>query len=161
VDSIPFNADEIFTIAEQIERNGAAFYRAAAKNNTSCSDFLLGLAEMEEEHCAAFQLMHQKYSETSGQAGPFDPEGEAAVFLSVIAGGYVFDTKKDPAELLKGSEPVSEIIRIAIGLEKDSIIYYLGMKALVSAPSGREQVESIIREEMRHIAMLSNQLSGL
>jgi len=28
---IPFNADEVFEMAEQIERNGARFYRAAAE----------------------------------------------------------------------------------------------------------------------------------
>ena len=28
---IPFSADEVFEMAEQIERNGAKFYRAAAK----------------------------------------------------------------------------------------------------------------------------------
>ena len=32
--SYNFNADEIFEIAEQIERNGANFYRTAAENIT-------------------------------------------------------------------------------------------------------------------------------
>ncbi|MBN1130340.1 MAG: ferritin family protein [Chitinispirillaceae bacterium] len=156
----PFNADEVFIIAEQIERNGAAFYRAAANNNPTSRDFLMGLAGMEEQHLATFQLMHRVYSESGAQAGMFDPEGEAAAFLSVMAGGHVFDTRKDPRELLHGTEPLEEIIRIAIGLEKDSIVYYMGMKEFVTTPSSREQVEAIIREEMRHIALLSNQLSG-
>ena len=29
---LDFNADEVFEIAEQIERNGAEFYRTAAEN---------------------------------------------------------------------------------------------------------------------------------
>ncbi len=32
-----FNADEIFEIAEQIERNGAAFYRRAAEGRAGRS----------------------------------------------------------------------------------------------------------------------------
>jgi len=44
--SITFNADEIFEIAEEIERNGAKFYRDAAQNakNASIKELLLDLA---------------------------------------------------------------------------------------------------------------------
>jgi hypothetical protein len=47
--SVPFNADEIFAIAEQIERNADRFYRRAAQDTVD-SDLrkkLLDLAAME------------------------------------------------------------------------------------------------------------------
>ncbi len=157
--TLQFNADEIFIMAEQIERNGARFYRAAAKNNPSAGDLLYGLAEMEDEHLAIFEQMHQALSARGVEAGVFDPEGEAAAYLSSLADPEVFDTNKDPAKLLKGSESVQEIIRIAIGLEKDSIAYYLGMRELVLGQSDKDQIELIIKEEMRHITLLSKKLS--
>ena len=42
--SMPFNADEVFEMAEQIERNGGKFYRAAAKKFPEVSKLLLNLA---------------------------------------------------------------------------------------------------------------------
>ena len=55
--SIDFNADEVFEIAEQIERNGAKFYRTSAKNisDVNNKNFLIQLAEMEDEHEKTFK----------------------------------------------------------------------------------------------------------
>ena len=54
--SITFNADEIFEMAEQIERNGAAFYREAAgiTSDADVKEMLLSLAAMEEGHQKTF-----------------------------------------------------------------------------------------------------------
>jgi len=47
-----FNADEIFEMAEQIERNGASFYRKSAESIDDPAEkkLLLDLAAMEDEH---------------------------------------------------------------------------------------------------------------
>ena len=155
--AIQFNADEIFTMAEQIEKNGARFYRTAAKNNPSASSYLLNLAAMEDEHYSIFKSLHRSFSE-SEESDVFDPDGEAGLYLAAMAGGKVFDMNKDPTALLKGNEPLDEIIRIAIGLEKDSIVFYLGMKDLVQSRSGMEKVDMIIKEEMQHIVLLTKKL---
>ena len=46
--SYEFNADEVFEIAEQIERNGAKFYRTAAKNvsDVNNKNFCICLANL-------------------------------------------------------------------------------------------------------------------
>ena len=51
-----FNADDIFEIAEQLERNGATFYRTAAGavTDADAKGFLLKLAEMEDAHEKTF-----------------------------------------------------------------------------------------------------------
>jgi rubrerythrin len=157
--AVQFNADEIFTMAEQIEKNGARFYRAAAKNNPSAGAFLLNLAAMEDEHLAVFEDMHGTFSD-SGESDVFDPDGEAGMYLAALASGKVFDRSKDPTDLLKGNEPLDEIIRRAIGLEKDSIVFYLGMKEMVQERSGREKVDLIIKEEMQHVVLLSKKLEA-
>jgi rubrerythrin len=51
-----------------------------------------------------------------------------------------------------------EILKAAIGIEKDSIAFYLGMKDMVSERRGKEKIEEIIREEMEHIRLLSHEL---
>ncbi|HUS71882.1 MAG TPA: hypothetical protein VMY06_02365, partial [Sedimentisphaerales bacterium] len=91
----------------------------------------------------------------------FDPDGEAQMYLRVVADGQVFDVKADPTEQLTGQETVEEILKIAIGLEKDSIAFYAGLKECVPPRAGRDKVEAIIREEFGHIATLNEQLSAL
>ena len=70
----------------------------------------------------------------------------------------VFDAKARPAEKLTGQESLPDILRTAIGLEKDPIVFYLGIKRAVAGKKGRERVEAIITEEMGHIVLLDKQL---
>ena len=158
---ITFNADEAFALAEQIERNGAAFYRKCAENSPEAKNFLLELAEMEDNHLKLFQNMHQSVTSRESETFAADPDHETAAYLQNMADGYVFDTRKDPSATLDGSESLPDILKIAIGLEKDSIVFYLGLKDAVPRSAGKEKVESIIREEMRHIALLSNKLKSV
>lgn len=159
--ALQFNADEMFTIAEQIERNGGRFYRIAAERLPKASDLLLGLAAMEDTHLATFQEMHKSVAARESESVAGDPDNQAALYLSAFAGGHVFDTSKDPVAMLKGNETLQEILRIAIGLEKDSVVFYTGMRELVSPKLGKDRIDLIIREEIKHITVLSNNLSEL
>lgn len=157
--ALQFNADEIFTIAEQIERNGARFYRTAAERLPAGRELLLGLAAMEDSHLATFQEMHKSVTARQAEAVAGDPDNEADLYLSALAGDHVFDTKKDPVAMLKGNETLKDILRIAIGLEKDSVVFYAGMRELVSPKLGKDRIDFIIREEMKHIALLNARFS--
>ncbi len=159
---IEFNADEIFKMAEQIEINGAAFYRKAAGMfaGKESEKMLSSLAAMEDRHLETFKAMHSDLG--GGEKGKtvFDPQGEAEAYLKAFADGHIFDTKVKPADRLKGSESLANILRTAIGLERDSVAFYTGLKALVPARLGKDKVEKIIGEEMRHITILSRQLAA-
>ena len=162
--SIMFNADEILEMAEQIERNGAKFYRKAAEGfeDPKTRRILLGLAAMEDQHEKMFASMRAGLKESeSGGPDAFDPEGEAGAYLRAMAGGYVFNTSVDPSETLTGGETIGDILRIAIGLEKDSIVFYVGIREMVPARLGAVSIDQIIHEEMRHVTQLSNQLAAL
>ncbi|MCX7805794.1 MAG: ferritin family protein [Planctomycetota bacterium] len=158
---LKFNADEILAIAEQIERNGARFYRKAAENAKAgkSAGKLIELARMEENHEKVFAAMRAGLSEKQKGGGEvYDPQGEAEAYLQAFAGGHVFDVKKDPSATLTGRESLVRILRTAIGLEKDSIVFYLGLKPLVPPELGAAKVDEIIAEEMKHITILSMEL---
>jgi len=158
---VTFNADEVFEMAEQIERNGAKFYRAAAEKFSSVRQMLLDLASMEDEHEKTFKDMRAQLSGREQEAMAFDPDDEARMYLQVVADGHVFDTKEDPAEQLKGKDKPDDVLRTAINMEKESIAFYAGLKECVPPRAGRDKVEGIIREEFGHIATLSEKLSAL
>jgi rubrerythrin len=158
--SITFNAFEIFEMAEQIERNGVKFYRKAAQSisDQEVRQTLVDLADMEAEHEETFAGMRKQLSDEDRELRVFDPENEVALYLQAMASGHVFDLKKDPGEQLTGTETVEDILKLAIDAEKDSIVFYLGLKDFVPAKAGKDRVEAIIKEEMGHIAVLNRGL---
>ena len=91
----------------------------------------------------------------------FDPGGEAALYLRAMADGHIFDVNSDPSELLTGKEMLGDILHIAIGKEKDSVVFYTGMKEMVSERLGKGRIADIIKEEMKHIRVLSEELQKL
>jgi len=158
-----FNADEIFAIAERIEQNGERFYRRAAAKVT-CEEskkLLLELAAMEEGHLKTFSVLRKKLSEADRKDTAFDPQGEAALYLQSLADSRVFSPTGDPTEAIGddtcSDETLKEILEYSLGREKDSIIFYLGMKDMVSPGAGKSRIDDIIREEMQHIRLLSRQ----
>jgi rubrerythrin len=155
--SFDFNADEIFEVAEQIEKNGAEFYRNAAKNveDENKKKLLLNLAIMEDEHELIFKNMRKQLSEEEKTMTRFDPEDETSAYLRALADTRVFYEKQ-----ITGTS-IEEILKTAINAEKDSIVFYLGMKDVVPPSLGKEKLNDIIKEEMGHIRLLSNELLEL
>jgi len=158
--STGFNADDILLMAEQIERNGAQFYRKAAglPCDPDTKQILLNLAAMEDQHEKTFADMRAALTPDEKKPTAFDPEGEEATYLKLLADSNVFDPDANPADKLTGNESIEDILRIAIGLEKDSIVFYNGLKKFVPEGFGTDRVEDIIEEEFRHIATLSGKL---
>jgi len=156
--SMRFTADEVFEMALQIERNGAAFYERAAEleQDAHARNTLLELAAMEEEHEQSFTEMRAELTEQERKELTFDPEGQLPLYLRAIADKNVFDTKSAPAERLTGKETMEDVLRTAIGLEKDSIVFYVGLKGIVPERLGAARLDDIVKEEMSHIATLSD-----
>ncbi len=152
--ALDFNADEIFEMAEQIERNGAVFYRKAAENVAGEEkDFLLELAKMEDDHEVTFKALRKELSAAQKESTTFDPEDLAPQYLKALADTRVFFEKDMDPKIMK------DILKAAITAEKDSIVFYLGMKDLVPEKMGKAKIDDIIREEMSHIRLLSSRLT--
>ena len=160
---ITFNADEVFEMAEQIERNGAAFYRAAAANLQAdeLKGVLLELAGMEDDHQKTFHDMRLALPPRERTEERFDPTGEGALYLHAMVQGRVFDPKAEPAGKLVGSEQPAEIFKTAIEMEKNSIVFYLTVKKMILGDDVHKRVDAIIEQEMGHVATLSKQLAAL
>ena len=155
-----FNAREVFEIAEQIERNGEAFYRKASAI-AECPEaklFLAKLADMESEHEDLFVKMKEHVSVESREIP--DPENQALSYLQAMADGKIFESHDNPVSKLKEKESLENIYKTAIGFEKDSVIFFTGIKEMVPDDLGKEKIEILIKEEMKHIAVLSRELAA-
>jgi rubrerythrin len=151
-----FNADEVFEIACQIERNGARFYRRAAECELEqdASEVLQRLAAMEDQHLRVFRRLRSRLSADAPRDWAFDFRDEAEQYLHAVADAKVFDSS-DPTEKLTGEESAAEVIDMAIGIEKDSVVFYTGIRSGMSDELGGQEVDAIIRQELAHVASLS------
>jgi len=155
-----FNADEVFEMAEQIERNGARFYRRGAEMAQAVEDrdLLLSLAAMEDSHVKIFASMRAELRGSEASLKDFDPQGEAAAYLHSMADGQIFDLRADPVQFLGMDRSMEDVLYKALELEKDSIVYYVGIREMVPEALGRKKIEHIIREEMKHIVSIKIEL---
>ena len=141
--SFSYNADEMYEMAEQIERNGVKFYTAVAGSaaDESTKRLLLDLADMEVEHEKVFTALRDSLNAEQRKPMVFDPDDQLGDYLKAMADGKVFDAKADPTSSLTGNETIEEILRIATDREKDTIIFFEGMKEMVSKYQGRDKID--------------------
>ena len=152
-----FNANEVLIMAQKIEQNGAKFYRDAADKigEASSKELLLELAAMEDDHEQTFIELQKNLTEEEKKSQTFDPDNEAVLYCKSLADMRVFFEKEIDASSLK------DVLKSAIVAEKDSIVFYLGMQDLVPASLGTDKISAIIKEEMKHIRILTEKLKEL
>ena len=157
-----FSADEIFEIAEQIERNGEEFYiHAMEKATGDTAKLLKQLAEMESDHIKVFEAMRNELHFEDEIPGTFDPDDLATRYLKSLATGKVFDLKINPSEKVQACKTAKEILLMAISFEKDAVLLYMGMMDHVVKEETAAQLNRIIDEEKSHIIQLREELDRL
>ncbi len=153
-----FNAEEVFEMAEQIERIGAAYYARAAEQSDAGETrrLLQSLADWEKRHKEIFAEMRADLTDGAKPAA-VDPYSEEAMYIRALVDGKVFDVHADPSETLTGDEDLDEVFATALEMEKNSILFYSGIREIVPAARGRDKVDDILREEMRHVRLLTKE----
>lgn len=157
-----FNADEILKIAENIEKNGTAYYKKAAElsEDPEAVKVFKRLAAMESEHAVTFGKMIASLEKGSGaDYAPVDTTGDEDAYLKSIASTYLFDNSGNPLEDLNETPDPANIIRFAIRKEQESISFYLLMKESVPPALGQEWIDAIVCEETSHISWLLNMMN--
>ena len=148
-----FNAVEVFTIAEQIERDGGAFYRKAAEKFTrpDIRELFGQLAGWELEHERTFADMRTGFQRDNPSATVSDPEQ-----CKAMAALSEFTIKSLSPQGLADSMSLNDVLRIAVQKERDSITFYIGLKGFVAEPVAVARIDDIIGQELQHIEMLTS-----
>ena len=161
--SIQFNANEVFLMAERMERNASAFYRRAAElhPNEHNKQFLMKLAAMEEGHLETFAEMRTRLEASEREETTYDPMDEALLYLKAMADEQKAEGSPDATASLTGKETMAQLLRLAIMLEGKAILFYMGIKDLVPAALGKGKLDHIIHEEKGHVVILSKELKAV
>lgn len=152
------NIDEVLQIAEDIERNGKAYYAAAAAiaSDNKMKTLFLELAEWEGKHQNIFKEMRLACGRDQEAAILLDSSGEEGLYLKAVADGKIFTAARGPDALLRESGgKLGVLLNFAIEREKDSVVFYTAISRVARDEKTREIVDKIVGEEISHIRFLS------
>jgi len=151
--SIAFSGSELINIAIGIERRGMTFYDIMAKSteNTTARDMFQYLANMEGEHIRIFKGMlaeADKFQLSETYAG------EYAAYFQALVDSAVFTDDFVTSEMATETDSDIKGIELAIGAERDSLLFYYEMKDIMPHRA-QLTVNKIIVEEKSHLRQLS------
>jgi len=152
--SVFFSGNEIADIGIQIEKNGREFYLNIARKLKSkeVADVFVFLAKEEEGHIDAFEKLKSFVEEESPMAESYS--GEYVEYVKGLADTAVFAKKDKGEEIAKKVKSDIEAIDIAIGFEKDSILFFQGIENIISKRA-KEVISKLISEEQEHFRKLN------
>lgn len=156
--AVMFNADEVLAMAEDIETNGAAFYRKAASMHKKHADFLTALAKMEDVHKATFAKMRKALPPRMREETAADPYMEASLYIKDVSDSHKGEGSPAITASLTGRESLIDILQIAVVLEQRSIAFYMGLRDMVSEKLGKGRIDDIVAEEKKHVVVLAREL---
>ncbi|MFH1552980.1 MAG: ferritin family protein [Candidatus Omnitrophota bacterium] len=147
-----FAGSEIVEIGIQIEKNGKDFYDETVKRSKSqkAKEIFQYLASEEEKHIAMFRtILDAVHKYEPAEAYP----GEYFAYMNALASGYVFTQENKGKEVAASTKSDLEAIDMGIKFEKDSIVFYEGMKKVVPEHENKI-VDELIDQEKSHLAKL-------
>lgn len=158
-----FNADEIFKIGVQIEKNGREFYLAAADKSSDADSKKLftELADWESRHMALFESFRSKLSAAIKNENVYDPDNNIHLYLKSVADSTVFVKGSDMAAAVTMCKSPVEILEKALTFEKESVVFYSSMKSIVPDALGKADVDKLVLEELFHVGLLTKEISKL
>ena len=150
--SVLFSASEIVTMAIEVEKNGLDFYRAMASRakDEKVKNIFSFLAVEEAQHKNTFQKLLKSLSPLELS---HTEEAEYNNYLGALTSSRLFRADVNTDELIKGIDNDIQALDLAIGSEKESILFYYELREQTGGED-RETVDTIIKEEKMHLAKL-------
>jgi rubrerythrin len=158
-----FNVFEILRVAEGIEHKAALYYIKSVElfNDSGCRDVLYKLANWRAKHEKLWARMRKRYSEKTGEFGHFDPDNYVQSNPQVMAGLTSFAARPGSVKKLTGRETKKEILKDAVSRSDETIIFYQGLKDFARDPASEDVIDNLIKEETKHIDLVTKQLNQL
>ena len=141
--------DEVFEVAKQIEKNGAAFYLNASESvdNPQLKKTFLDLHEAEKKHHLEFFNMQTLLKDDISP--DYDPG-----FLEFVQMTYEEKVFNEIKDYNFTDINIDEVFKLALQGEKNSIVFYESLRRLCNSKEVRAHIQTIIVEEIRHIFTL-------
>ncbi|MCX7854507.1 MAG: ferritin family protein [Anaerolineae bacterium] len=154
-----FTAAEAINMALRIEETGEAFYTAMARkvHDPQVKAVMEDLAVQERRHYNAFMKLSGYVAEPPSHS---QAEWEEYVqYLQVAVDNAIFAGPDKALALAESVADPKEALHMALGFEKDTLLFYYDLRELMRE-ADRPVVNEIIREEKAHVRRLAGLLGG-
>ncbi len=160
-----FSILEAVEVALMMEEEGLRFY-ALAERQTGVPEMkklFSFLRDKEHQHIETFRRL---YSDLAAREGDPDAElwlldTEVSSYFRAFVDAAVFPTRGAAEQAVAALHGMTEILRFALRLEKDSILFYHEMLAHAPWPEAKTLIEKVIAEERRHVLVIHEKLANL
>lgn len=145
-----FKMGEFIEMAIRDEETGAAFYDALVKvtKNEDVKKGCLRMADQERMHADRFRRM---LSEVGSEKPREEFAGQYEQYLDYLLTSRAFPTPEDAARKVADFKSDIDALRVAMQMEKDTLLFYDEIKALIP-DTHRKYVADIILEERVHVS---------
>jgi len=147
-----FAVSEIAELGVQIEINGRDFYAGLTDKtkNVKVKEVFSYLRGEEEKHIAKFrEILDSVHKYEPKEAYP----DEYFAHMNSLAGAHVFTKKNKGRETAERMKDSKEAVDFGLKFERDSILFYVGMKKTLSKED-QAVIDRLIKEEESHIRKL-------
>jgi rubrerythrin len=144
-----FTSRDILDLAVQIEKNGEKVYRGALQvvANPEIRSLLQRLADDETRHVDRFLEFKENTGDTPGD--PKLEEMGRSILLGIL-GDQSFSLKEADFSRM---ERIKDLFKVAVEFEKDTVIFYEMIRAMIEDDETAADLNKIIEEEKRHIEL--------
>ena len=153
-----FNEIEAAKIAQNMERNGLAFFQKAAEKAThpKVKALFEQLADDEVRHIEWLEnLEEQLQSQRRGGPGYAD-DTEIAAYIDRLLQTQVFSDEGAVGRLSDQAGDAGAALAVGMRAERDSILFYQEMLDFVDSKIAKEAFEKILAEERDHLRILGD-----
>ncbi len=156
---ILLSGEEVFGLAKEIEKSGHAFYKTVAESFESpeLSELFEFLADEEIAH---FRFFDRLAAQAPPLAVDADEWEETRAYIKATTDGRFFSGEEKAIRLARDASDPAHALDIAIGFEKDTLLYFHEILGVTPAES-RAAAREIVEEEKRHVRMLSEKKRAL
>jgi len=145
-----YDGSEILNMAVEVEKKGREFYESVAKNqkNEKAQKVFDFLIDEEKRHENVFRDMLNKVEKDS-EKSVYD-DTEMILYFSSIVDRKIFPDVEEGVSLQDGISDPGVALRIALSMEKDSILFYSELLN-ITHEKDHNVINQIIEEERDHI----------
>lgn len=145
-----YAGSEVLQMAVEIERKGKSYYDSVIKavKDEKTRDVFQFLSDEEVRHEKVFKEMLEEVK-PKPEGSPYD-ETEMILYFRSLIDRKIFPSPEEGESMKKELGDPAVAIRIALSLEKDSVLFYNELLQ-ITAEKDRQAVERIIDEERDHI----------
>ncbi len=160
---ISFNADEVFEMGMDIEKNGEAYYRKAVEltEDPEIKKIFEELMTAEQSHYETFKKLRENLPAKDTTPLVSDPDDQEYLYLDALVKSRLFNNVREAEEVVsKASGPI-EALQGALTFEKDTILFFTEMKKRTREDLGKTEIDRLIAEEREHVIWISGMIKKI